>query len=44
MFKVVHLATMIKVDVYTTAAPFDRAALERGRIDSFSADPVPEGW
>jgi hypothetical protein len=39
MFNVVHLATMIKVDVYTTAGAFDRAALDRGRLDSFSAEP-----
>lgn len=39
MFNVVHLATMIKVDVYTTAMPFDRAALDRSRLDSFSAGP-----
>lgn len=39
MFNVVHLATMIKVDVYTTVGRFDRAALDRSRPDAFSADP-----
>lgn len=36
MFNVVHLATMIKVDVYATSTPFDRSAMTRSRADRFS--------
>lgn len=40
MFYVVHLATMIKVDVYATSGPFDREAMARARPDRFSLTGV----
>ena len=38
MFNVIHLATMLKVDVYIAASPFDRSALARRQRDTL----VPE--
>ena len=39
-FNVVHLATMIKVDVYLVGdRPFDQASFERRRADSLEEDP-----
>lgn len=38
MFNVIHLGTMLKVDVYVVATEFDRSALSRRRRDSL----VPE--
>lgn len=40
MFNVIHLATMLKVDVYVAGEPFDRSALERRRRDSLTTSPA----
>jgi hypothetical protein len=34
MFNAIHLATMLKVDVYVASTAFDRSAMARRRIDS----------
>jgi len=39
MFNVVHLATMMKVDVYVAATEFDASALARHRLDSLLRTP-----
>jgi hypothetical protein len=39
MFNVVHLATMMKVDVYVAATEFDASALSRHRLDSLLRTP-----
>lgn len=39
MFNVIHLATMMKVDVYVAATEFDRSALSRHRLDSLVRAP-----
>ena len=36
MFDVIHLPTMLKVDVYVAGEPFDRSALDRRRRDTLS--------
>lgn len=38
MFNVIHLETMLKVDVYTATSPFDRSAMARRQRDSLVAD------
>jgi hypothetical protein len=38
MFNVIHLATMLKVDVYIAASPFDRSALSRRQRDTIVVD------
>lgn len=38
MFNVIHLATMLKVDVYVAGQPFDRSALDRRRRDSLTTE------
>jgi len=38
MFNVIHLGTMLKVDVYVASTPFDRSALSRRREDSIVVD------
>lgn len=38
MFNVIHLATMLKVDVYIASSSFDRSALDRRLRDTI--DPV----
>jgi hypothetical protein len=43
MFNVIHLPTMLKVDVYVAGEPFDRSALERRRRDTLTvAAAAPE--
>jgi len=43
MFNAIHLATMLKVDVYIAATAFDRSALARRQRDSLVPDePVRE--
>ena len=39
MFNVIHLATMMKVDVYVAATEFDRSALSRHRLESLVRTP-----
>lgn len=39
MFNVIHLATMMKVDVYLAFTAFDRSALSRHRLDSLLGTP-----
>ena len=39
MFNVIHLATMLKVDVYVATTAFDRSAMSRRQLDSL----VPDG-
>lgn len=39
MFNVIHLATMMKVDVYVAATEFDRSALSRHQLDSLVRAP-----
>jgi hypothetical protein len=39
MFNVIHLATMMKVDVYVAATEFDRSALSRHQLDSLFRTP-----
>jgi hypothetical protein len=39
MFNVIHLATMMKVDVYVAFTAFDRSALSRHRLDSLLGTP-----
>jgi hypothetical protein len=39
MFNVIHLATMMKVDVYIATTEFDRSALSRHRLDSLIHTP-----
>jgi hypothetical protein len=39
MFNVIHLATMMKVDVYVASTEFDRSALSRHRLDSLDRTP-----
>lgn len=38
MFNVIHLGTMLKVDVYIAASPFDRSALARRQRDTIVVD------
>lgn len=38
MFNVIHLATMLKVDVYVAATAFDRSAMARRQRDSLVTD------
>jgi hypothetical protein len=40
MFNAIHLATMIKVDVYVMASRFDRIAMARRRDAAFDDDPA----
>lgn len=43
MFNVIHLATMLKVDVYVAGEAFDRSALDRRRRDSLTtASSAPD--
>jgi hypothetical protein len=39
MFNVIHLSTMMKVDVYVASSAFDRSALSRHRLDSLVRTP-----
>lgn len=39
MFNVIHLATMMKVDVYVAATEFDASALSRHQLDSLVRTP-----
>lgn len=39
MFNVIHLATMMKVDIYVAATEFDQSALSRHRLDSLLRTP-----
>ena len=38
MFNVIHLGTMLKVDIYVASTAFDRSALERRQRDSLVPD------
>lgn len=44
MFNVVHLPTMLKVDVYACTTDFDRSALARRWRDVMLSDPAPRGF